>query len=68
MEHDQRDRKIKLIGLILICDWLRLVKDPPTSIKDAIERAMEVVFWRTELFKLSAPIPRFEKGGTEINQ
>lgn len=63
----EKHRKVKLIGLIVLCDFLLYKKDPPKTIEDTLIRGMDSYYWINQLRIIqSQPLPRFEKGSLAI--
>lgn len=56
-----KERKIKLIHLILLCNYVKVIKmhnENTISVSDAIEIANENMYWVYQLlFVSNAPIP-----------
>lgn len=64
----QKQRKVKLLGLIIICDLLLWKKDTPKGILEIISRTQGTVYWLTQLrIVQSQPIPPiYIKGSKNI--
>lgn len=66
---EEKQRKVKLIGLIVLCDFLLYKKDPPKTIEDTIIRGMDSYFWINQLRIIqSQPIPKLNDKNTNHNK
>lgn len=67
MTKADKKHKIKLIMLILICEYLILKKSPPKTVFDTIQNALNLSFWIGRLMIIAAqPIYPYPKGGLAI--
>jgi len=65
MTLEEKQRKIKLIALILMCNFIKVKKQPLKTIDDTIIFGYDCVFWINELRRVQAHIP-FKNGGIAI--
>lgn len=67
MTRQEKERKIKLICLIMMCSYVKYLKQPPKTIPELLQFGLESVYWINELRTArSQPSPRFENGGVAI--
>ena len=64
MTKKEKERKIKLICLIMMCNYVKAQKQPPKNIVETLQFAFENINWMNELKRVVAqPLPRHPKGG-----
>ncbi len=66
MTKEEKKRKIKLISLILICEWLKIKKSPPKGIQETFKAAMTLRYWFIELATVASQTHSNHKKGIAI--
>lgn len=64
----QKERKLKILSLILMCDFLLYKKDPPKTIPDIVNRTVNTSYWVSQILIVSSqPLPpNYIKGCKEF--
>lgn len=65
---ENKQHKLKLIALILMCDFILYKKNPPKDFKEVFFREMETSYWMLQLSLIqSQPIPKQPKGSISFS-
>ncbi len=64
MTLDEKKRKLRIINMILICNWLLVRKGEIKSVKDLIEMRIDNIYWHVQYKMIQdQPLPNFPIGG-----
>lgn len=67
MTKEEKQRKIKLIGLIMLCEWVKMMKSPPKDLAENLNFGISMHHWKMQIAFLSAqPISNFENVSTSV--